>query len=381
MPEALRRLIVDIDPKQMNVTKFCLHHGISTWFFYDLRRNYAKNGEAALVPASRAPHRVANRTSAEIEERIVVIRKELADTGLDNGPATIWSHLIDELEDQAPSEATIYRILKRRGFVVADPSKAPKHAGRTFTATRANECWQIDDTRWPLADGNEVKIINVLDDCTRVLVASVASFTCTSADAFDVFCSGATRWGWPARFLSDNARAFRHGLGESMRAIGVAAGHSRPYHPQTCGKVERLHRTLKQFLDKQGPALSLEQLQSDQLDVFTDIYNHRRPHRGIGRRRPAEMWENTPKAGPADRPLDAPTKVHQGRVSPDGRVAVGTHLVISLGVAHAGAKVVTVVTGLRATVFRDGQLIRALELVPGKRHQALHPNGWPPSLP
>ena len=81
--------------------------------------------------------------------------------------------------------------------------------------------------------------------------------------------------------------------------------HSRPYHPQTCGKVERFHQTLKRFLAKQDPADTIVELQS-QLDRFADYYNTVRPHRAIGRRTPAEAFAARPKATPSAARLPVP---------------------------------------------------------------------------
>jgi transposase InsO family protein len=248
---SLRRTIIECDPSTFNVTRFCQDHGVSTWFFWDLRRRHRVEGEAVLAPKSRAAHTVANKTPAEVEEAIVRTRKELVDAGWDAGPATIAFHLRDL--PGVPHEATIWRILKARGLVIDDPSKAPKAARRSFTAERANDCWQLDDTGWQLADGTEVEILNVLDDHSRLAVASQALPVCTGAATFAVLAAIAAVIGWPARFLSDNATPFRHVLADALGRLGVAAGHSRPYHPQTCGKVERFHQTLKRWLCAQPP--------------------------------------------------------------------------------------------------------------------------------
>src|SRR6516165_2166550 len=93
VPMSVRRVIVEIDPSSVNVTRFCEAHGVSTWFFWDLRRRYARDGDAALEPQSRAPSRVANKTPASVEDAIVAKRKELPDAGLDAGAATIAHHL------------------------------------------------------------------------------------------------------------------------------------------------------------------------------------------------------------------------------------------------------------------------------------------------
>jgi hypothetical protein len=94
---SVRRLIVEVDLDGLNVTEFCGQHGVSTWFFYELRRRYAVEGEAGVEPRSRAAKTVANRTPEWVEDVVVKLRKELDGAGLDAGAATIWSHLPDRL--------------------------------------------------------------------------------------------------------------------------------------------------------------------------------------------------------------------------------------------------------------------------------------------
>ena len=353
---SVRRLIVEVELDGLNVTEFCRQHGISTWFFYQLRRRYAAEGEAGLEPRSRAPKTVANRTSVWVEDLIVDLRKELNDSGLDAGAATIWSHLAGRLPDgvAVPSEATIWRVLSRRGFIVPQPGKAPKHAYRTFAAARANECWQLDDITWPLCSGREVKIITIIDDCTRLCPGLRAVETANGEAAFEAFSTAAEKWGWPERFLSDNANAYRHTLADAVGALGVEHRHGRSYHPQTQGKVERFHQTLQKWLRAQPPAATLDQLQT-QLDVFCEIYNHQRPHRAIGRKPPASVYAHTPKAGPSDRPIGTPTSIH--RVTVTGGVChVNKRYTISVGASHNGHQATVVITGLTCHLFIAGRL-------------------------
>lgn len=220
---SVRRLIAEVDLKGLNVTEFCREHGISTWFFYQLRKRYAVEGEAGLEPRSRAPKAAANRTPEWVEDVIVDLRKELDDAGLDAGAATIWSHLRDRLgaDVALPSEATIWRVLTRRGFIVPQPHKAPQHAYRTFQADWANECWQLDDIDWELEDGSPVKIITLIDDCTRLCPGLKAAPSANGEAAFEAMTAAATRWGWPQRFLSDNAKAYKHTLAAAVGALGV----------------------------------------------------------------------------------------------------------------------------------------------------------------
>src|SRR3712207_74736 len=126
VPMSLRRAIVEADTSTLNVTAFCSTHGISTWFFWDLRRRFRCEGDAVLEPKSRAPRRVLNKTPVSVEDAIVAKRKALADAGLDAGAATIAWHL--RTMAGLPSESTIWRILKQRGFITPQPAKAPRAA-------------------------------------------------------------------------------------------------------------------------------------------------------------------------------------------------------------------------------------------------------------
>lgn len=376
VPMSVRRIVVEVDTDGLNVAEFCRQHGISRWFFYELRRRYAVAGEAGLVPRSRAPKRVANRTPDRVENLIVDARKRLVEDGLDAGAATIRFHLTGQL-DPVPSESTIWRVLVRRGFVTPHPDRAPKHAYRRFEADRVNECWQIDDTGWLLADGTEVKIINLLDDRSRTAVGSKAVVVCTGDAAYTAFCEAADEWGLPAWVLADNAPAFKYRLAEAASAHGVRSSSSRPYHPQTCGKVERFHQTLKKWLSSRPRARSISELQ-DQLDTFRHVYNYQRPHRSLGRRYPAVVHATGPHSGPADRPLASRTRIHHVTVL-GGRVEVNSDWAIAVGNLWEGQAATVIITGHHCHVLISGTLVRQLTLDPDRRYQPLHPRpGRPP---
>lgn len=373
---SVRRLIVEVESDGLNVREFCRQHGVSTWFFYDLRRRWRAEGESALEPKSRAPKHVWNKTPADVEELVILTRKQLKDRGLDYGPEEVAAELVGVV-DRPPSPATAYRILKARGFIVPEPNKAPRRSRRRFTAERANECWQLDDMIWSLADGTEVKVLNVIDDHSRLLVASRAMPACTGAAALTAVTDAAATLGWPERFQSDNAPTFRHVLADALRALGIAAAHSRPNHPQTNGKVERFHQTEQKWLTAHEPAATLTDLQA-LLDVFRHHYNHHRSHRGIGRRIPGQVWTDAPKAGPADQPLRPPTAIHHARVISS---VVGIHrYAITVGAAHNNQQALAVITGLTCHVFIDGRLARQLTLDPTRRVQPLHDRPGRPTV-
>jgi transposase InsO family protein len=360
---SVRRAIVEADVSTINVVEFCRSHGVSRWFFYDLRRRHAREGDLALTVKSRAPHRVPSRTSPAIEDAIVAARKELLEAGLDAGPATIRFHL-GGLE-RVPSESTIWRILVARGQVNAQPAKAPK-SRRSFTAGRANEVWALDDTDWALADGTGVKILDIIDDHSRFAIASRAIQTCDGPNVLAAMAEAAREHGWPERFWSDNARVFTLTLATAVEPLGVIASHTRPFSPNSNGKVERFHQTVKRWLDARPRADSIDELQQ-QLDTFRQIYNTRRPHRALNRQFPADVWNTAAKTGPADRPITTPTIVTDTIVS-GGRAYAGRYS-IAIGARHNGQRALTVITGNRCHIFVNGKLARALTLDPTRRSQ------------
>jgi transposase InsO family protein len=199
--------------------------------------------------------------------------------------------------------STIWRILSERGFVTPQPHKRPKSSFVRFAAAQPNERWQLDTTHWALADGTDVEILNQIDDHSRLVVGSHARRVFKAADVVDCFRQATTRYGLPAQMLSDNGavftgvprRAGRVAFELELAALGISFRHSRPYHPQTCGKVERFHQTLKRWLARQHQPHTLRALQA-QLDTFVEYYNTRRPHRALHRHTPADAFAARPKA-------------------------------------------------------------------------------------
>ncbi len=372
VPMSVKRLVATVDVASMNVSAFCREHGIGRTQFYEIRRRFETQGESGLEPRSRAPKSIANKTPIWIEDQIVLLRKQLDEEGLDAGPETISWHLGQQMDASlVPSRTTIWRILRDRGLVVEDPSKRPGKVWQRFEADRANELFQIDGTNHDLSNGDTVKIINVIDDGSRFCAASRAHPAESFTAAFTTLMTAFSSIGMCARLLSDNSKAFIK-LNGPLAALGITKIESTPFHPQTCGKVERFHQTQAKWLRSRPQPDTLEQLQ-ELLDEFTTIYNYRRPHRSIGRRTPAEQWENMAKSGPTDRPLQTNTKTewHQTKVASNGALPVKTYA-ISLGAEHAHQTADTIITGNNCDVFINGQHIRHLTIDPNTRVQPLH---------
>jgi transposase len=161
---------------------------VSRYWVHRLVRRYEAEGEAAFQPRSRRPRTSPQAVGAEVEDRIVRLRKDLSKKGLDAGADTIRSHLLrDPTLSRAPAVSTIWRILTRRGFVTPQPHKRPKSAGTRFAAAMPNERWQADITHWQLADGAGVEILNIEDDHSRLDLVCDARATTTAADVLASF--------------------------------------------------------------------------------------------------------------------------------------------------------------------------------------------------
>jgi transposase InsO family protein len=355
-------------------------YGVSRRWVYELCRRFDAQGEAGLEPRSRRPGASPRRTPEAVEDEIVELRKDLLDQGLDAGAHTIAVHL-SRRHGRSPAPATIWRILHRRGFVTPQPQKRPKSSFVRFEAAMPNERWQADLTHWRLADETGVEIFNVIDDHSRLLVASEARRVFKAADVVAAFHQGAATWGFPASLLTDNAAVFtavprkgRCAIEVETVRLGIRYHHSSPYHPQTCGKVERFHQTLKKWLHRQPKAGGIEELQA-QLDRFCAYYNTVRPHRAIGRRTPAEAFAARPKATPSLPALEVPShfRLRRDKVDITGVITLRHNSRlhhIGLGRRLIGTRVLALVDGLHVRVLtEDGELLRELTLDPSRDYQ------------
>lgn len=355
-------------------------HEVSASWLFKLLRRYRLEGESGLEPRSRRPRRSPTRISDLWEDEIVALRKELHDAGFDDGAETIRFHL-EQRHETVPSVSTIWRVLKARGFVTPQPHKRPKSSYVRFCADLPNECWQADVTHVTLETGEVYEVLNVIDDHSRLCVASRAMVRVKAHDVVRVLHTAASTWGYPASFLTDNGLIFttqaRYGLAgaveQELFALGIASKHSRPYHPQTCGKVERFHQTVKKFLAVQEGLATKKQLQRS-LDRFVAYYNEVRPHRGIGRKTPASVYAAREKARPTGALVDARSRrLRFDKVDKTGSVTLryrGRLHHIGIGAAYKGWRIAMLIDGLDIEIVGlDGSPLRRLVLDPGRDYQ------------
>ena len=269
---------------------------------------------------------------------------------------------------------------RRPGLITPQPQKRPRSSLIHFEADLSNETWQTDITHWQLAGGEHAEILNLIDDHSRLFLTSKAYTTVKAKDVVDGFHKAASLHGLPASLLSDNGAVFtaspRHGkvLPQSeLQRLGITSKNSRPYHPQTRGKIERLHQTLKRYLDAQEPAQTLAALQA-QLDTFVHYYNDIRPHRALHGRTPLQAYTRI-LAKPAAANPGMHFRVRKDKVDTHGKVSLrymSKPHHIGLGRAHKERQVKLLIADQNIRVITlDGELIRELTLDPSRDYQPL----------
>jgi len=375
----LARYVVDaVVIEGRGVREVARAHGVSKSWVSVLVARYREGGYEALAPRSRRPHTSPGRTPRATEEAIVALRKELGELGLDNGPRTIAWHL-GRQGLSVPAESTISRILTQRGFVAPAPAKRPKSSFVRFEAALPNECWQGDVTHWVLASGDEVEILNIIDDYSRLCLAADARWVTDTHAVLESFTAAALIWGYPASMLTDNAAIFnararkgRTAFESELERLGVVYKHARPYHPQTCGKIERFHQTMKKYLAKRRPVRTLRGLQG-QIDGFVEQYSTARPHRARGTLTPLEAFNSRDRAGPGSPVASPHFRVRTDRVDADGNVTLRYRsrlLRIGVGRAHKGRRINLYVDDLDVRIVTfDGELLRHLVIDPSRPYQ------------
>jgi len=372
-------------------------YGVSEGWVSKLLARYREEGEAAFEPRSRRPRTSPNATSRDVVEQILELRKDLSDRGLDAGPKTIAWHLL-HYQHLEVSLATISRILTREGFVTPQPKKRPRSSYVRFEADQPNECWQADFTHYRLAgrgsqEGRDTEILTFLDDHSRLVLHMSAHRHVTGEIVTDAFREAVQRHGIPASTLTDNGLVFtarfaggkggRNAFETVLHELGVVQKNSRPNHPTTCGKVERLQQTLKKWLDAKRRPTSITRLQL-LLDEFVNEYNATRPHTSLRPiRTPETAYLARPKAGPSDLIDDRHSRVRHDIIDQAGKVTLRVHGELhSIGVGRLLARthVILLVQDLDVRVVdaATGELLRELRIDLSKRY---HGTGRPPGPP
>jgi len=367
-----------------NLAQWCREYGVPYRTAVRHAKRIREEGEYRV--RSRRPHTSPHACPEDLR---AWIRKLRADLFPDNGADYIRDELLrvavrTRPHWAVPARSTINRVLGQEGLLVACPARRPRSACRRFSYVRPGDCYQIDATTVALADGTNVVAFEVIDDCTRTMVASHTAPAETALAAVEALTKAVRAYGAPAIVLSDNGTAFtsrrvnrqgRSKFEETARRLGIHVIHSSPYHPQTCGKVERLHQTTKKWLRAlPRQPRTLRELQRH-LDRYQHHYNTQRRHSALpGRSTPQHAWDTALSyGGPSHLPTQDDATVHKLRVAENGRIIVGAFR-ISIGRRHAGATITAIRNHNHVTIYTpDGNPIGTATLKDGTNSARFQP--------
>lgn len=276
-----------------NRRELCRRFGISPKTGYALLARHAQEGAAAYAPRSRRPHSSPARTAPEVEKAVTELRGKHPSWG----GRKIARRLAELGVADVPPPSTITAILHRHGLIAPAASVAAQHWQR-FEHEQPNALWQIDFKGDFQTGQGRCYPLTLLDDHSRFNLALQACPTVAARDVKPHLTQVFRRYGLPVRLNADNGapwgspRLAGHGLSELsvwLIRLGIRVSHSAPYHPQTNGKIERFHRSLKTEVLAGRNFTGLQQAQSA-FEHWRGVYNHERPHDALALQTPAARY-------------------------------------------------------------------------------------------
>ena len=305
----------------------CRRFGVSPTTGYLWVRRSETEGREGLGDRPRTPHTSPGRTPRAMEERICDIRRAHPRWG----GRKIHHVLRNAGVADVPPPSTCSSVLRRHGLI-APPERA-QHAWQRFEHAAPNQLWQMDFKGHIAAGAGRCHPLTILDDHSRFNLCLAACADERSETAREQLIAAYRRYGMPEAMLMDNGAPWgsdaQHPhthLTAWMMRHGIRIAHGAPYHPQTQGKEERFHRTLKaEVLTARPRWHSCDELQRA-FDAWRPIYNYGRPHEGIGMAVPGDRYVPSTRSYPETLPPieyapgDLVRKVQDhGRISVRGR--------------------------------------------------------------
>ena len=284
------RFLLDVRHKEATISELCRRYEISRKTGYKWLKRYEKDGRIeTLKDHPRRPHHSPGRTSAQHEQAVVTVRDEKG-----WGAAKIAVVLGKRGLRLRP--LTVHRILKRQGRIAA--REKARLARQRFAREHCNELAQMDfKGEYALRGGGKCYPLSLLDDCSRYLLGLWPLSSTQAAGVHQVLRQHFRERGVPREMLMDHGSTWycnRSGHGLTWLSVwlitqGIRLRYSGVHHPQTQGKVERLHRTLKERTKHRGTPTTLPEW-SRWAKQFQQEYNCERPHAALGMKTPKELY-------------------------------------------------------------------------------------------
>lgn len=282
----------------VNRRELCRRFGISPQVGYKWLGRFAA-GDAELADRSRRPHASPGRSEVATEALVLAVRDAHPVWG-----ARKIARCLAREEHDVPAISTVHAILRRHGRVVP-PAGTPGEPYRRFEKEAPNLLWQMDfKGHMPLGDGTSCHPLTMVDDHSRFALCLAACGDEQGSTVRTHLETAFRRYGLPEAMFVDNGGPWGFTtaepwtrLGVWLLKLGVGVIHSRPYHPQSRGKNERFHRTLKAevFAFERFRDLAAAQRA---LDRWRAIYNLDRPHEALGQEVPASRYRPSERGMP-----------------------------------------------------------------------------------
>jgi transposase InsO family protein len=303
---AIRLELVRLAQQQeLSVREVCRRFRVSAPTAYKWLKRFAAEGLAGLEDRSHRPHQQPRRSSAALEQRVIELRRRYPVWG----PRKLRKLLSDTMAPAAlPSVSTVGAILRRHGLLTAGAPASISPAPRRFEYAAPNELWQMDFKGHFALRRGRCHPLTVLDDHSRFAVGLSACANEREVTARERLAAVFRIYGLPLRILADNGPPFGTSGTEAYRSLevwllrlGVTVHHGRPRHPQTQGKDERFHRTLRLELLRDREFRDLADAQRE-FDDWRQVYNFVRPHQALALLPPAARYRPSPRAFPEQLP-------------------------------------------------------------------------------
>ncbi len=360
--EQRERFVEEAAAGQESISALCHKYGISRKTGYKWIRRAAEG--LRLCDQSRRPHQQPSKTADEIEQKIIQMRL----THPAWGGKTIRAALEAAGIEGLPSDKTCCNIIKRNGLV--EPAESAKHtAYQRFEKHHCNEMWQTDfKGDFLLGNGIRCYPLTILDDHSRFSIRIEPKDSASGVK--DSFILAFQEYGLPNSVLSDNGAQFagpHKGLSffeRFLMDLDILPIHGRPLHPQTQGKIERFHRSLKQEALRTTPANMAEA--KARLENWRWLYNEVRPHHALGMKTPSSVYQPSTRAYYIPKPYvyDAGAKLI--KVNSWGYLRFGTvQLFLSEAMADTYVEVQFAENDTFSVIYRN-YIIASVDAVEGK---------------
>lgn len=291
--------------ESVNISELCRRFGISRVTGYKWIARAKENAGGELAELSRRPHHSPERSDGDIVAAVLSLR----DKHPVWGARKLRARLIALGEQGVPAASTITEILRRSGRLDTAECELHKPFIR-FERVLPNELWQMDfKGHVAMHIGGRCHPLTVLDDHSRFSIGLRACDNERGATVESELISMFRRYGLPQRILCDNGPPWGvpQGMGRHtaltvwLMRLGIGIGHGKPWHPQTQGKAERFHRTLKAELLSRQDMRDLAHSQGE-FDRWRNEYNLERPSEAIGMQVPAERYKPSQRVYPEKLP-------------------------------------------------------------------------------